>query len=71
MPNLRVLHVSDLHAGTHEEPEVEADLVELVRSTDPEVVLRGSFSSLGRVGRGLLLPTLPLPGLGGTIAPSH
>jgi 3',5'-cyclic AMP phosphodiesterase CpdA len=39
MPNLRVLHVSDLHAGTHEEPEVEADLVELVRRTDPEAVL--------------------------------
>jgi 3',5'-cyclic AMP phosphodiesterase CpdA len=39
MPNLRVLHVSDLHAGTHEEPEVEADLVELVRRADPEVVL--------------------------------
>jgi 3',5'-cyclic AMP phosphodiesterase CpdA len=39
MPNLRVLHVSDLHAGTHEEPEVEADLLELVRHADPEVVL--------------------------------
>ena len=39
MPPLRVLHVSDLHAGTREEPEVEADLVELVQRTDPEVVL--------------------------------
>lgn len=39
MPPLRVLHVSDLHAGTREEPEVEADLVELVKRTDPEVVL--------------------------------
>jgi 3',5'-cyclic AMP phosphodiesterase CpdA len=39
MRNLRLLHVSDLHAGTREEPEVEADLVELVRRTDPEVVL--------------------------------
>jgi 3',5'-cyclic AMP phosphodiesterase CpdA len=39
MPNLRLLHVSDLHAGTHEEPEVEADLVELVQQADPEVVL--------------------------------
>ena len=35
MPNLRVLHVSDLHAGTHEEPEVEADLVELVQADRP------------------------------------
>jgi len=39
MPNLRLLHVSDFHAGTHEEPEVEADLVELVQRADPEVVL--------------------------------
>ena len=39
MPKLRLLHVSDLHAGTHEEPEVEADLVELVQRADPEVVL--------------------------------
>ncbi len=39
MPNLRVLHVSDLHAGTHEEPEVEAGLRELVRSTAPELVV--------------------------------
>jgi 3',5'-cyclic AMP phosphodiesterase CpdA len=39
MPNLRVLHVSDLHAGTHEEPEVEAGLRELVRSTKPELVV--------------------------------
>jgi 3',5'-cyclic AMP phosphodiesterase CpdA len=39
MPNLRVLHVSDLHAGTHEEPEVEADLVELVREAEPELVV--------------------------------
>lgn len=39
MPLLRVLHVSDLHAGTREEPEVEEDLRVLVRETDPEVVL--------------------------------
>jgi 3',5'-cyclic AMP phosphodiesterase CpdA len=39
MPNLRVLHVSDLHAGTHEEPEVEADLRALVRDADPELVI--------------------------------
>ena len=39
MRNLRVLHVSDLHAGTREEPEVESDLVALVERADPEVVL--------------------------------
>jgi 3',5'-cyclic AMP phosphodiesterase CpdA len=39
MPNLRVLHVSDLHAGTHEEPEVETDLVALVRETEPQLVI--------------------------------
>jgi 3',5'-cyclic AMP phosphodiesterase CpdA len=39
MPTLRVLHVSDLHAGTHEEPEVEADLVALVQRADPEIVV--------------------------------
>jgi 3',5'-cyclic AMP phosphodiesterase CpdA len=39
MPLLRLLHVSDLHAGTQEEPEVEADLLTLVDRTDPELVL--------------------------------
>ncbi|MGH3033644.1 MAG: metallophosphoesterase family protein [Gaiellaceae bacterium] len=36
---LRVLQVSDLHAGTREEPEVEADLRSLVAQTDPELVI--------------------------------
>ncbi|MDQ3889360.1 MAG: metallophosphoesterase [Actinomycetota bacterium] len=36
---VRVLQVSDLHAGTREEPEVEADLRRLVRDTAPEVVV--------------------------------
>jgi 3',5'-cyclic AMP phosphodiesterase CpdA len=39
MPTLRVLHVSDLHAGTREEPEVEADLRGLVDDTGPELVV--------------------------------
>lgn len=39
MPPLRVLHVSDLHAGTREEPEVEADLRALVDETEPELVV--------------------------------
>jgi len=39
MPPLRVLHVSDLHAGTREEPEVEGDLRTLVAETEPELVV--------------------------------
>jgi 3',5'-cyclic AMP phosphodiesterase CpdA len=39
MPLLRVLQVSDLHAGTREEPEVEGDLRTLVEETDPELVV--------------------------------
>jgi 3',5'-cyclic AMP phosphodiesterase CpdA len=45
MPLLRVLQVSDLHAGTREEPEVEGDLRALVEQTDPElVVVSGDLS---------------------------
>jgi 3',5'-cyclic AMP phosphodiesterase CpdA len=36
---VRVLQVSDLHTGTAEEPEVEADLRRLVVETDPELVV--------------------------------
>jgi 3',5'-cyclic AMP phosphodiesterase CpdA len=39
MPPLRVLQVSDLHAGTREEPEVEADLRTLVAESEPELVI--------------------------------
>jgi 3',5'-cyclic AMP phosphodiesterase CpdA len=39
MAPLRVLQVSDLHAGTREEPEVEGDLRTLVAETDPELVV--------------------------------
>jgi 3',5'-cyclic AMP phosphodiesterase CpdA len=39
MPPLRVLQVSDLHAGTREEPEVEGDLRTLVEETEPELVV--------------------------------
>jgi 3',5'-cyclic AMP phosphodiesterase CpdA len=39
MPPLRVLQVSDLHVGTLEAPEVEADLCELVAQADPELVV--------------------------------
>jgi 3',5'-cyclic AMP phosphodiesterase CpdA len=39
MPPLRVLQVSDLHAGTREEPTVEAGLRTLVARTEPELVV--------------------------------
>src|SRR5919198_4726890 len=39
MPPLRVLQVSDLHAGTREEPEVESDLRTLVAESEPELVV--------------------------------
>src|SRR5919204_6348993 len=39
MPPLRVLQVSDLHAGTQEEPEVESDLRILVAESDPELLV--------------------------------
>ena len=39
MGPVRVLQVSDLHAGTAEEPEVEADLRKLVDDVDPELVV--------------------------------
>jgi 3',5'-cyclic AMP phosphodiesterase CpdA len=39
MPKLRVLHVSDLHAGTQEEPPVEDALHALVGETRPELVI--------------------------------
>src|SRR5918994_2024002 len=42
MPPLRVLQVSDLHAGTREEPEVEGDLRTLVAQTEPELVVPGN-----------------------------
>ena len=36
---VRVLQLSDLHAGTVEEPEVEGDLRALVQKTQPELVV--------------------------------
>ena len=39
MPPLRVLQVSDLHAGTQEEPEVGGDLRTLVSESRPELVV--------------------------------
>jgi 3',5'-cyclic AMP phosphodiesterase CpdA len=47
--NARLLHVSDLHAGTHEEREVEQALKHLVERLEPQVVVAsGDLAHRGR-----------------------
>ena len=47
--NARLLHVSDLHAGTHEETETAATLARLVERTEPQlVVASGDLTHRGR-----------------------
>jgi 3',5'-cyclic AMP phosphodiesterase CpdA len=68
----RILHVSDLHVGTHEAPEVEAGLATLIERTAPElVVASGDLTHRGRPDqhaaaaaflRGLGPPVLAVPG---------
>jgi 3',5'-cyclic AMP phosphodiesterase CpdA len=70
--NARLLHVSDLHAGTHEEREVERALARLVDRVDPELVVasgdlahRGRRQQLERAAqllRSLGPPVLAVPG---------
>src|SRR5918996_5455576 len=72
MPPLRLLQVSDLHAGTREEPEVEDDLRTLVRETAPELVVasgdlahrntREQHERAARLLRSLERPLLVIPG---------
>ena len=72
MPPLRLVQVSDLHAGTREEPEVEDDLRTLVRDTDPELVIAsGDLTHRNTTGqheraaaflRSLERPLLVIPG---------
>ncbi|HEY3068694.1 MAG TPA: metallophosphoesterase [Gaiellaceae bacterium] len=72
MPPLRVLQVSDLHAGTQEEPEVETDLRTLVAESDPEVVVASGDLTHRNTGpqhtraaellRSLERPLLVIPG---------
>ena len=69
---LRVLQVSDLHAGTEEEPEVEGDLRALVAETEPElIVASGDLTHRNRAAqharaaallRSLERPLLVIPG---------
>jgi len=68
----RLLHVSDLHVGAHEEPEVEQALARLVERVEPQlVVASGDLSHRGRPGqleraatflRSLGPPVLAVPG---------
>jgi 3',5'-cyclic AMP phosphodiesterase CpdA len=72
MPPLRVLQVSDLHAGTREEPEVEGDLRTLVAETEPELVIvsgdlahrnrRHEHERAAALLRSLERPLLVIPG---------
>jgi 3',5'-cyclic AMP phosphodiesterase CpdA len=70
--NARLLHVSDLHAGTHEEPDVERSLARLVERLEPQMVVasgdlahRGRRPQLERAAellRSLGPPVLAVPG---------
>ncbi|TML76724.1 MAG: metallophosphoesterase, partial [Actinobacteria bacterium] len=45
----RLLHVSDLHVGSHDEREVERGLARLVEQVEPElVVASGDLAHRGR-----------------------
>jgi 3',5'-cyclic AMP phosphodiesterase CpdA len=70
--NARLLHVSDLHAGTHAEREVEQALARLVQRLEPQLVVasgdlahRGRREELERAAellRSLGPPVLAVPG---------
>jgi len=70
--NARLLHVSDLHTGTHEEPDVARALAQLVERTEPQLVVasgdlahRGRREQLERAAallRSLGPPVLAVPG---------
>ena len=70
--NARLLHVSDLHAGTSEEREIEPALTRLVARLEPQLVVasgdlanRGRRTELERAAsllRSLAPPVLAVPG---------
>jgi 3',5'-cyclic AMP phosphodiesterase CpdA len=70
--NARLLHVSDLHVGTHEDGEIERALGRLVERLEPEIVVasgdlahRGRRAQLERAAtllRSLGPPVLAVPG---------
>ena len=68
----RILHVSDLHFGSHDNPDLEGALVRLIEGVDPELVIasgdlthRGRREQHERVAgflRRLNRPVLAVPG---------
>jgi 3',5'-cyclic AMP phosphodiesterase CpdA len=68
----RILHVSDLHVGTAEDPQVETALSALVEQTRPELVIASGdlshrarpeqLDGAARLLRGLGPPVLAVPG---------
>jgi 3',5'-cyclic AMP phosphodiesterase CpdA len=68
----RVLHVSDLHTGTREDPAVAHALTSLIERTSPELIVasgdlthrgrRDQHERAARLLRGFGLPLLAIPG---------
>jgi 3',5'-cyclic AMP phosphodiesterase CpdA len=68
----RILHVSDLHTGTREDPQVEAALARLVERVEPELIVasgdlthrgrRDQHERAARFLRSFGLPLLAIPG---------
>jgi 3',5'-cyclic AMP phosphodiesterase CpdA len=68
----RILHVSDLHTGTREDPHVEAALVQLIERVRPELIVasgdlthrgrRDQHERAARFLRSFGLPLLAIPG---------
>jgi 3',5'-cyclic AMP phosphodiesterase CpdA len=68
----RILHLSDLHTGTREDPEIEGALTALIDRTKPELIVasgdlthrgrRDQHERAARFLRGLGLPLLAVPG---------
>ena len=68
----RILHLSDLHTGTQEDPQVEAALAQLIERVEPElIVASGDLTHRGRRDqheraagflRSFGLPLLAIPG---------
>jgi 3',5'-cyclic AMP phosphodiesterase CpdA len=68
----RLLHLSDLHVGTHEEPRIEPGLADLIDRIDPElIVASGDLTHRGRRAqhdraaaflKGLGRPVFTVPG---------
>ncbi|MBD0329671.1 MAG: metallophosphoesterase [Thermoleophilia bacterium] len=71
-PGPRILHVSDLHFGTREDPEMADAIAALIERTEPELIVasgdlthrgrRAQHESAARVLRAFGLPVLAVPG---------